>query len=157
MPIVLFCVCVLSYYLSLCSEFSVVMSVIVKIHKYNVRFVFTSSCCRKIRVLFTLFVHSGVQHVLLFCFLSCVPYVTSFSGLFLFFFVLCTVYYQFLWIVHFWLALLYSLTFIYILLIGVDGWGIRIVNWMLLIIHTLSTQKYTYWTEVIKHSTTIIR
>ena len=46
-----------------------------------------------------LFVHSGVQYIL------CCDFV-------LFFFVLCTLCCQFLWIVHFWLPLLHSLTFI---------------------------------------------
>ena len=57
--------------------------------------------CRKAHVLFTLFVfaYSGVQHI--FC-----------SGFDLFFFVLCALCCQFLWIVHFWLTLRYSLTFI---------------------------------------------
>ena len=49
---------------------------------------------------YLLFVYSGVQHILV-----CV--------IVLFFFVLCTLYCQFLWIVHFWLPLRYSLTFIY--------------------------------------------
>ena len=50
--------------------------------------------CRRTRVLFTLFV-------------LCCAFV-------LFFFVLCTISCQFLWIVLFWLFLRYSLTFIYI-------------------------------------------
>ena len=49
-----------------------------------------------------LFVHSGVHHIL-----CCV--------LVLFFFVLCTICCQFLWIVHVWLSLQYSLMFIYCL------------------------------------------
>ena len=48
---------------------------------------------------FCLFVHCGVQHILCFVFV-------------LFFFVLCNLCCQFLWIVHFWLPLRYSLTFI---------------------------------------------
>ena len=52
-------------------------------------------CC-----VFGLFGNSGVQHIL------CCVFA-------LFICVLCTLYYyQFLWIVHFWLALRYSLTFI---------------------------------------------
>ena len=47
-----------------------------------------------------LFVHCGVQHILCYVFV-------------LFFFVLCTLCCQFLWIVHFWLPLRYSLTFIF--------------------------------------------
>ena len=46
-----------------------------------------------------LLAQSGVQHIL------CCVFA-------LFFFVLCTLCWQFLWIVHFWLPLLYSLTFI---------------------------------------------
>jgi hypothetical protein len=71
--------------------------------------------CRRAHVLFTLFVgglmsylrymylwlfaYSGVQHIL------CCVFV-------LFFFILCTLCCQFLWIVHFCLSLRYSLTFI---------------------------------------------
>ena len=59
--------------------------------------------------------------VFLLC-LSClrlVPYVAIFSGLFIFDypFVLCTLCCHILWIVHFWLPLRYSLTFIYTLLL----------------------------------------
>jgi len=46
-----------------------------------------------------LFAHSGVQHIL------CCVFI-------LFVFVLCTLCYQFLYIVHFWFPLRYSLTFI---------------------------------------------
>jgi hypothetical protein len=45
-----------------------------------------------------LLAHSGVQHIL-----CCV----------LFFYVFCTLCCQFLWMVHFWSSLLYSLTFIF--------------------------------------------
>jgi hypothetical protein len=45
-----------------------------------------------------LFVYSGVQHILFYDFV-------------LFVFVLCTLYYQFLWILHLLLPLRYSLTF----------------------------------------------
>jgi hypothetical protein len=58
--------------------------------------------CRSAHVLFTLlclFVHCGVQHILCFVFV-------------LFFFVLRTLCCQFLWIVHFWFPIRYSLTFI---------------------------------------------
>jgi len=54
-------------------------------HKNDVRFVFTSS-------LMFLFAYSGVQHTF------CCVFV-------LFIFILCTLCYQFLWIVHFWLPL----------------------------------------------------
>ena len=47
-----------------------------------------------------LFAYSGVQHILWWVF-------------YWFFFVLCTQCCQYLWIVHFWLPLWYSLTFIY--------------------------------------------
>jgi hypothetical protein len=46
-----------------------------------------------------LFAYSGTQHIL------CCVFA-------LFFFVMCTLCYQFLWIVHFLLSLRYSLTFI---------------------------------------------
>ena len=108
-------------------------------HKYDVRFVFTSSC---------LLEDSCLIYVI--CVYLCIVVSDTYCR----FFRLCC---QFLWIVHFGLPLRYSLTFIYILLIGVNGWGIRIENWMLLITHTLITQKYTCWTEDIKHSTTTIR
>jgi len=52
-----------------------------------------------LRYLF-LFTYSYVQHIF------CCVFV-------LFFFVLCILCYKFLWIVHFWLSLRYSLTFIY--------------------------------------------
>ena len=60
----------------------------------------SSVICKRDHVLSTLFVlfsYSGVQHKL------CSVFV---------FFVLCTLCCQFLWIVHFWLPLRYSLTFI---------------------------------------------
>jgi hypothetical protein len=50
-------------------------------------------------VLFTLFVYSDVQHIL------CSVFVLDFA-------VLCTLCFQFLWIINFWLSLRYSLTFI---------------------------------------------
>jgi hypothetical protein len=53
-------------------------------------------------LIYVLFVDSGVQHIFCYVFV-------------LFFFVLCTLCCQFLWIVHFWLPLRYSLTFIYLL------------------------------------------
>jgi hypothetical protein len=91
---------VLSYYVSLCSEFPCC-----NVHsdfciKHNVRFVFTCSFVEGpmsyLRYL-CLFVHSGVQHKWYCVFAlfssSCVPYVASFS---VFFFVLCTICCQFL-------------------------------------------------------------
>jgi hypothetical protein len=42
---------------------------------------------------------------------SCVTQIVLLFGLFIVF--LCTLWCQFLWVVHFWLPLLYSLTFIY--------------------------------------------
>jgi hypothetical protein len=64
-------------------------------YKHDVRFASTSSCLHYIRYL-CLLAHSGVQHIL-----RCV-----------FSLVLHTLYCQLLWIFHFWLPLLYSLTFI---------------------------------------------
>jgi hypothetical protein len=61
-----------------------------------------SLICKSAHVLYTLFVffgYCGLQHIL-----CCV--------LVLFVFVLCALCCQFLWIVHFWLPLRYSLTFI---------------------------------------------
>ena len=55
--------------------------------------------CRRAHVLFTLFVYSGVQYILCFCFV-------------LFFFVVCAPCFQFLCIVNFWLPLLCSLKFL---------------------------------------------
>jgi len=56
-------------------------------------------CCLFLRYL-CLFAYSGIQHRL------CCVFA-------LFFFVLCTLCYQFLWIVHFWLPFRYSLAFIF--------------------------------------------
>ena len=53
---------ILSYHMSLRSEFRVEIS-----HKNDVRFVFTSRCMQEAHVLFTLFVFfvcDGVQHIL---------------------------------------------------------------------------------------------
>jgi hypothetical protein len=61
---------------------------------------FPSVVCRMAHVLFTLCgCYSGIQHIL--C-----------CGFFSFFVVLCTIYCQFLWIVHWWFPFRYSLTFI---------------------------------------------
>ena len=56
-------------------------------HKNDVRFFFSSSFCMRVHVLFMLFLlfaHSGIQHILCCVFVfvssSCVPYVASFSG-----------------------------------------------------------------------------
>ena len=79
---------VLSYYVSLRSEFRVVVSV-------------TNSTQKWCSVLYLCFLaYSGVQHLL------CYVYVS-------FFLVLCILCCQFLWIVHFWLPLRYSLTLIW--------------------------------------------
>jgi hypothetical protein len=73
-------------------------------YDFHIKTMFCSSLplvvCRRVHVLFTLFVfaHSGVQHIL-----CCI------FALFVFGLVSCC---QFLWIVHFWLPLRYSLTFI---------------------------------------------
>ena len=78
-------------------------------HKNDVWFVFTSlfigELMSNLRYL-CLFAHSGVQHIL-YC-----------SFFLLFFFVLCTLWSMFLWIVHFWLSLQYSLAFIYCSWVG---------------------------------------
>jgi hypothetical protein len=75
-------------------------------YDFHLKMMFGSSLppvvCRRAHVLFMLFVfvcHSGVQHIL------CCVFV-------MFFLVLCTLCCQFLWIVHFWLPLRYSLMFI---------------------------------------------
>ena len=76
-------------------------------YDFRIKTMFGSSLppvvCRRAHVLFTffytLFVYSGVQHIL--C-----------CGVVLFFFVLCTQCWQFLWIVHFLLPLQFSLTII---------------------------------------------
>ena len=74
-------------------------------YDFRIKTMFGSSLpplvCRRTHVLFTLFVfaYSGVKHILWCAFV-------------LFFFVLCTSCCQFLWIVHFWLPIRYSLTFI---------------------------------------------
>ena len=72
--------------------------------------------CWRAHVLFTLFAYSGVQHILCCVFLRLVypilqvsldwPFLIASS-------VFSNFYLQFLWIVHFWLPLRYSLTFFY--------------------------------------------
>jgi hypothetical protein len=95
--------CVLFYCVSLRSEFRVVMSVTISALKQcSVRFyrqLFVGGLMSYLRYL-CLLTYSGVHHIL------CCVFV-------LFFFVLCTLCCQFLWIVHFWLPLRFSLTFIY--------------------------------------------
>jgi hypothetical protein len=81
---------VLSYYVSLHSEFRVVMSVTISaLKRYSVRLylqLFVGGLMSYLRYL-CLFVYSGIQHILccvvfLLCFSSsCVPFVASFSGL----------------------------------------------------------------------------
>ena len=97
-----FVVVVLSCCASLCSEFRVVMSLTISSWKrFSVRlclqlFVGGLMSCFRYLCLFT---YSGVQHIL------CSVFV-------LFVVVLCTLCCQFLWIVHCWLPIRYSLTFI---------------------------------------------
>ena len=116
----LFSFFVLSYYVYLCSEFRVVMSV-----KISHKTMFGSSLppvvCGRAPVLFMLFVwflfaYSGVQYI------SCCVFVLfEYSGVqhisccvfALLFFVLCTLCCQFLWTVHFWLPIRSSLTFFF--------------------------------------------
>jgi hypothetical protein len=78
------------------------------------------------------FVHSGLQHIL------CCVFV-------LFFFVLCTLCFKFLWIVNFWLPLWYSLTFIcsntsQILTTEYWRWYCKMVFFLLILIHNISVQ-----------------
>jgi len=90
-----------SFYVSLCSEFRVVMSVtIFALKRCSVRLylqLFVGGRISSLRWL-CLFAYSGVKHIL-----HCV--------FVLFFFVLCALCCQYLWIVHFLLSLRYSLTF----------------------------------------------
>jgi hypothetical protein len=94
---------VLSSYASLRSEFCVVMSVTISAYKRcSVRLylqLFVRGCMSYLCYL-CLLAHSGVLHIL--C-----------CGFFLVF-VLCNLCCQFLWIVHYWLPLRYSLMFVYI-------------------------------------------
>jgi hypothetical protein len=89
---------VLPFYVSLCSEFRGVMSIMISAKKRcSVRLylqLFVGGLMSNLRYL-CLFVHRGVEDIL--C---------------LFVFVLCTLCCQFLWIVHLWLPLQYSLMFI---------------------------------------------
>ena len=84
---------VLSYCVSLRSEFRC---------DFHIKTIQGSSLppvvCKRVHVLFTLFVFVYVWHIVLCCVL--------------FFFVLCTLCCQFLWNVHLWLPFRYSLTFI---------------------------------------------
>ena len=105
-----FVVVVLSCCASLCSEFRVVMSLTISSWKrFSVRlclqlFVGGLMSCFRYLCLFT---YSGVQHIL------CSVFV-------LFVVVLCTLCCQFLWIVHCWLPIRYSLTFIVSLPVSLD-------------------------------------
>ena len=95
--------CVLFYCVSVRSEFRVVMSVTIStLKRCSVRFyrqLFVGGCMSYLHYL-CLLAYSGVHHIL------CCVFV-------LFFFILCTICFQFLWIIHFWLPLRFSLTFIY--------------------------------------------
>ena len=79
----------------LCSEFRDVMSVMISAWKWTFDSSLPPVVCRRAHVLFMLFMfaYSGVQHIL-----CCVFY---------------TICYQFLWIVHFWMPLRYSLNIYY--------------------------------------------
>ena len=71
---------VLCYYVSICSEFRVMISVTISRQK-DVRFVFASNCLRCLWLL----AYSGVQYILCCGFiLHCVPCVANFSGLSIF-------------------------------------------------------------------------
>ena len=80
------------------------------LHKHDDRFIFTPVVCRRAHVFITLFVFVCVQwrptHIVV-CFLFCLSSSC----------VLCTQCCQFLWIVHSWLFLRFSLTFLYIKLV----------------------------------------
>jgi hypothetical protein len=113
---------VLSCYVSLCSVFRVVISVTISAWKrYSVRLYLQLSC------LITLFV---------LVYILCCIFV-------LFVLILCTLCCQFLWIVHFWLPLRYSLAFIY------SFSGLPIFDWPLLSLRIMSLQsnsiKYLMW------------
>jgi hypothetical protein len=94
-------------------------------HENDVRFVLTSNCLYEnscliylICVCLRIVVSKTYCVVFLFCLSSsCLPYVARFSRLCCVFvllvFVLFTLCCQVLWVVHFWLPLRYSLTFIY--------------------------------------------
>ena len=110
-PSFFFCggVCVLLYVLccpDMCHYIlsSVLWSPLRFPYKNDVRFVFTPSWLYEglclIYIICVCFAHSGIKHIL------CCAFVV-------FFFVLCTLCCQFHWIVHCWLSLPYSLTFIY--------------------------------------------
>jgi hypothetical protein len=58
-------------------------------------------------IMYVYSVNGGVQHIL------CCIFFVCFLFLFLFVFLLCALCWHFLWIVHFWLPLRYSLAFIY--------------------------------------------
>ena len=95
----LFCFFVLYYYLSLRSEFRVVLPVTIFAWKRcSVRLYLQLFVGGRMSYL-CFFVHSGFHHILCFVFV-------------LFFIVLCTICCQTLRIVLFWLSLRYSLTFI---------------------------------------------
>ena len=89
-------------------------------------YVFCTLCCQ---ILWIVHFWLPPWYYLTFIFpVSCVPYVASFSGLYIFDFPLvfsnvylscvwCTLCCQFLWIIHVWLPLWYSLTFIVLCLV----------------------------------------
>ena len=91
-------------------------------YDFHIKTMFVSSLppvvCRRAHVLFTLclFACSGVQHIL------CCVFV-------LFFFVLCALCCQFLWIVHIFLLFRYSLTFIFGLDQQVSWIFIMLAHW----------------------------
>ena len=99
--LLIFLVFVLSYCESLRSEFHVVMSVTISAWK---------QCL--VRLCLQLFVGSSCL-IYVICVCLCVMVSNTFCVVF--FFILCSLCCQFLWIVHLWLLLPYSLTCIYII------------------------------------------
>ena len=92
-------VLVLYYYVSLCSEFRFVMFITMSAYKRCLYpQLFVGGRMPSLRYL-CLLVHSGLQHILCFCFV-CLRLV-------------CPLCCQCLWIVHFWLPFRYYLTFLY--------------------------------------------
>ena len=107
-PVLCWCPCcssfqffVLSYYVLLQSEFLVVMSVTISAYS-DVWFVFTFSCLQE---------SSCLIYIICICLRIVMSNTYRVVFLFRFFFVLCTLCCQFLWIVYFCLTFRYSLMF----------------------------------------------
>jgi hypothetical protein len=106
-------------------------------YDFHIKTMFSSSLppvvCRRTHVLFTLYVFV--------CGLWCITYIFA-----LFFSVLCTLRYQFLWIVHFWLSLRYSLTFILFPFKTVYKWYYIFSNYLHLLL-----RPYTKHRQILKY------